>query len=65
MWAREREAAWRRTLLGFCLEIWPPFSFGWYKDGPCDAVQAHAQIGLVLSLVAPSFPRLTGHEGEE
>lgn len=45
--------------------VWPPFLFGCYKDRPCKAVLARAQIGLVLCLGLPSFPLLTGHEGEE
>lgn len=65
LWTWEREAAWRLTFLGFCLEIWLPFPLSRYKDRPCGTVQAHSQAGLVLSSVAPSFPGLTGHEGEE
>lgn len=43
--------------------IWLPFLFGCYKDRPCKAVLASAQIGLVLGLCPSLLPSAHGARG--
>lgn len=36
-----------------------------HKDGPCDAVQAHTRVGLILASATPFFPPLPGKSGRD
>lgn len=58
-WAWEREAGVDMGLAGpLCPE-------SGHKDGPCDAVQAHARVGLILASATPFFPPLPGKSGRD